>query len=178
MDSKKSTDESTPVSADLVLHTPHFSVVRRQNTDESTPESAEVVLRTPHFSVVRRENADEVSLESIEEFLRKINRPLLRRRNTNESGFDSADEEMEIVSIAMMELVSGGTDYSYAYSVMNHMLSDYQNLLSDGLSETKARSNIREKYWQQLLTICEQHPEDGVSAEKQANIILMFTIGS
>ncbi len=98
--------------------------------------------------------------------------------NTEESGTVGDGMTMQLLNQFMLNKVAGGTDYSYAYDIISRMISDYQKLLQSGTTEANARNDVKSRYWSSLLDICKKYPENGVSPEKQAEIIFMFTIGS
>ena len=83
----------------------------------------------------------------------------------------------QLLDLSMMEQVVGGADYSYAYNIMGEMVSEYNNLLKSGMSETEARDSVKSEYWNSLLSICKKYPEQGITPEKQAQIIFKLTIG-
>ena len=76
-----------------------------------------------------------------------------------------------------VEKVTGGTDYSYAMQVLGEICTRFKGLIDEGVPPADARAQVREQYWSQVLDICAQHPDD-CSAEKQAQVIFMFVIGS
>ena len=75
-----------------------------------------------------------------------------------------------------MEQVSGGTDYSYAYEVIGQIATRYQALMNDGLPIEQARATVKKEYWDEVVEICQQHPDD-CGIQKQTEIIFLFVLG-
>ena len=87
-------------------------------------------------------------------------------------------KDMEkITDESLLDHVVGGTDYSYAHDVMSKMLTMYQNLINQGVSPDSARAQVKQKYWNSLISVCKKYPEKGLTPEQQAEIIFMLTLG-
>ena len=75
------------------------------------------------------------------------------------------------------EKVTGGTDYTNAQHVLYDIATTFNSLIVSGVSPEEARAQVKSEYWDKVLEICAQHPDE-CGIEKQAQVVFMFVIGS
>ena len=86
-------------------------------------------------------------------------------------------EENQELTLEDLRGISSGVDYSPAYPTFDAIRAWYKRLISMGVPEDQARQQTKNEFNGQVLSICNQFP-DNCSPAEQAAVIFSMLIGS